>query len=142
MSVEEKAKTPCISHRMPNCRVHGGKCQCSHVKAPPAKPKTQKPIQKPSESLRHRKSQQRSTSLRRWALLPLRLRPSGLLSRPLTLAQVDTWCRTKLCRNRGITAPSCPKLPMTPMRNCFFHKRWFQEIVQYHWVPRPRWNFR
>jgi hypothetical protein len=42
MTVEEKAKTPCIFHQMPNGCVHGDKCHYSHVKAPPAKPKDSK----------------------------------------------------------------------------------------------------
>ena len=42
MTVEEKAKTPCIFHQMPNGCVHGDKCHYSHVKAPPAKLKDSK----------------------------------------------------------------------------------------------------
>ena len=42
MMVEEKAKTPCIFHQMPNGCVHGDKYHYSHVKTPPAKPKDSK----------------------------------------------------------------------------------------------------
>ena len=37
VAAEEKAKTPCIFHQMPNGYVHGDKCQYSHAKPPPAK---------------------------------------------------------------------------------------------------------
>ena len=40
LTVEEKAKMPCIFHQMPSGCVHGAKCAYSHAaKAPPSKPK-------------------------------------------------------------------------------------------------------
>jgi len=123
-SQRESLESRCRLRKRQRLRAYSIRClmvvfmgiNAGHVKPPPAKPKDSKADSKAKPKSAATKV---TAAVAIVAALSSMVAPSHLepLSGPLTPAQVDIWCRTKLCRNRDITVPSFPDLPMTLMKS-------------------------
>ena len=130
-------------HIPSNACVHGGTCQYSHVKALPAKPKNSKADSRAKPKPATPKV---AAAVAITAALSSMVTPSQAIGSLEWAA--DTGAGRHLVSYEALQEQGYHSSLFSEFANdsgeklFFFNRRWFQEIVQHHWVPRPRWNFR